>query len=147
MSEAAAVLSVEAVRTRMNVRLANLGLEMKELAGRTGDDYRSVQRWLRETTTPPVDFLARFCVATKTNGDWLLAERGDPELLDPSQAEAQLRAIRAILAEPISESEADHRRRIAEMRAAKDRARAETAAPEQLPYNEGRSNPRRRRGA
>lgn len=66
---------------------------------------------------------------------------------DDQMAELDAAATAALRSTSMEEVEADRRRWRAELLAAKDRLRAETAAPEQRPYNEGRSLPRRRRGA
>lgn len=138
--------SAEAIRTRMNVRLADLRLGMDELAARTGDEYRSVQRWLREGTKPPAEFLARFCAATATSADWLLLERGAPEAVAPGDAEARYRRIRDIVLEEVRAADAAELARIAAaelLRKDWEEAQQEGSPPS----IEKRHHPRRRRGA
>lgn len=73
--------SVEGIRGRMVVGLD--GRDRTWLAGKTGDDYKgNVQRWLRkgqgDKNAPPVDFVARYCMALPLiNPAWVLL--GDPE--------------------------------------------------------------------
>lgn len=77
----------EGIKRRMNQRLQDLRLEMKEVAEATEDPYRSVQNWLREDNRVPADFVARYVTVVPVNIEWLLTGIGSPDRPDEAVGE------------------------------------------------------------
>jgi transcriptional regulator with XRE-family HTH domain len=61
-----------ALKKRLKKRLLDLDVKLKEVAERTGDDYKNVQRWVSGSTTMPADFLARVVAKVDVDPRWLL---------------------------------------------------------------------------
>jgi hypothetical protein len=75
----------------MASRLEEVRMTMQEVAHRTGDPYKNVQRWIKGPTRVPADFLARYVTAVPVNPRWLLTGEGNPDT-PADAAEAAYRA-------------------------------------------------------
>lgn len=90
-------LTQAAIRTRIREWLAKNEVSMVELAERTGDSYQRVQRWLGSDVKIPADFLARLVVAVPISSTFLLTGEGEPNRLEPGEAERFRAAVRDLL--------------------------------------------------
>lgn len=89
--------SADALKERMNQRLAQLHWSLVDLSERTGESYRNVHRWMREDVKIPAHFLSRFVEVVPVNATWLLSGAGAPDPVEPSAAESALEQIARIL--------------------------------------------------
>lgn len=85
------------LKSRMQERIARLGITRDELAERTGDSPDSVKNWLGRKTVVPASFVARFAAAVPVNLEWLIFGAGSPEPTPPEKAATALGMVREVL--------------------------------------------------
>lgn len=90
-------LSQAAIRIRIREWLAKDDVSMVDVAEKTGDSYQRVQRWLGSDVKIPADFLARLVVAVPISSRWMLTGEGEPNRLEPGEAERFRSAVRNLL--------------------------------------------------
>lgn len=130
------------LKHRMQVRLKELGWDLKEVSERTGDDYRNVQRWIKEDTTIPASFLVRFVAHVPVNPEWLMFGYGGSAPIEPSTKEQVFDIVASFFDDVRKASsegaEADVERQMMEEIGA--RATAEFARQSKAPNREGNGN-------
>lgn len=87
------------LKARMSARIDQLGWTLARVAEATGDSYKNVQRWVRGTTSPPADFVARYVAAVPVNPIWLLTNEGAPDPVQASEIERAFLEIARIVDE------------------------------------------------
>lgn len=87
------------LKARMSARVDQLGWTLARVAEETGDSYKNVQRWIRGTTSPPADFIARYVAAVPVNPVWLLTNEGSPEPIQVGEVERAFLEIARIVDE------------------------------------------------
>ena len=126
---------VEAIRQRLLKRLDDVDISERELALRTGQDPRNVNRWLTgRVKSIPAEFVAQCEEIGFASARWLLLGQGVPDVGDPDVDPIRLHVMRRVLDEDLSP--ADLRRlarpldEIGEERAARARAAIAGLDPE-----------------
>lgn len=90
-------IDAEAVRRRLKQRLKRKKMSARQLALLTGDDEKNVQRYVKgKSKAIPADFIGRCEAKGFASAQWLLLEKGSPDVVPPSEAVERLTVIGSI---------------------------------------------------
>lgn len=73
--------SPSALSRRIAQAIASSGKSQRELARAMRVNEQQVSRWANGKRVPDAVMLARLCIATEVDGEWLLTGRGRPPRL------------------------------------------------------------------